>query len=166
MANRSRARKVTAPSGSKGKGAGGNSGTVSVGDGMIMPPAVKTTFARGKVSRTPTTYDVEKCVRWKPHLDVDESVKAELGKLPKLLMPWECPGFGVIGASHKLAHHVVEPYMTFSGDRANMSVESTTDHFEAMLDSSTEMLARLSFVFQAVIERETALEKKRCRDKP
>lgn len=158
VANSSRVRKKAAPSGGKGKGVGDNSGTIGANE-LVIAPVSKATPGRGKVSRTPATYDVEKLARWKPPTDVDEGVKAELGKLPKLPTPQECPSFGVLGTGPKFARYVVAPYMTFTGDKLKLRAESTSDNFEAMLEASTEVLARLSFASQAVMEREAAMER-------
>lgn len=157
MVGRSRARKVTAPSG--GKVVGGISGTAVTNSDLITASAPKATPMKGRGSQTPLTYDVEKCARWKPPSDVGEKEKVELGKLPRLPTPRECPNFGLLGTGPKYARHVIAPYMSFTRDRTRLKAESTSSNFDAMLEATTEVMARLSFASQAVIEREATLER-------
>lgn len=138
LAKRSRARKSVASGNDKGKGVSSMTANV-VAEGLTVQPVARATPVKGKIYRSPASYDVEKLSRWKPPLDIDEGVRAELGNLPKLPILRECPNFGVLGIGPKFASHVVAPYMKFAGDMVKLSSQSSSDIFDSMLESTTNV---------------------------
>lgn len=155
LSQRSKARKSTVSGADKGKGVS----SMTIVKALPAQPVAKTTPIKGKVSRSPASYDVEKLARWKPPLDVDESVRAELGKLPMLPTPRGCSTFGMLGTGPKFSHHVMAPYMSFTGDKVKLTSQSSSDIFNSMLESTTDIMEKLPFSAQAMAEREAILEK-------
>lgn len=99
----------------------------------------KVTRVKSKASRSPASYDVEKLARWRPPTDIDEASRAELEKLPRIPTPRGCPNFGVLGTGPVYARQVVAPYMSFAGDKEKLKARSSSEIFNSMLESTTEV---------------------------
>lgn len=161
--NRAKARKVSGSGGAKGKTVVGPSGTASpcvTSDDAWIVPVPKPTPVKGKIHKTPSFFDVDRCARWKPPSDVDEETRVELEKLPRLPKPRKSHDFRVIGIGPIYAQDVLASCMCFDRDVVKLESESSAQNFGAMLENSAELMAHLFFASHAMVEKEMVLEKR------